>query len=111
MARAASDGVDHDADAVARALRDAGFEVVYIALLDGAGSTAGQLVPWVAEAVLQEDAAAVGWPAAPGSASLTDLAAALASRGLEDVLVFSTAAAPVESVASLERGLGVDADS
>ncbi|MDQ1532691.1 MAG: isobutyryl-CoA mutase small subunit, partial [Actinomycetota bacterium] len=52
IAKPGLDGHDRGAKVIARALRDAGFEVVYTGLFQ----TPGQ----VAEAVLQEDADALG---------------------------------------------------
>lgn len=79
-AGAASTDDDREAASWARILRDAGFEVIY---------TDGGLTPdEVAEAVLQEDADAVGWAATSGSSSASDVIAALHVRGLDDVVVF-----------------------
>jgi methylmalonyl-CoA mutase cobalamin-binding domain/chain len=103
----AEEGVDPGADAAARALRDAGFEVIYVGVTSGSGPSLDQL----AEAALQEDAAAVGLPLAPDAPARADLEVELAARGLDDVLVFSTEGEASELAARIERGLGVDGDS
>jgi methylmalonyl-CoA mutase cobalamin-binding domain/chain len=90
---------DAGSDAVARALRDAGFEVIYGPPPAGADE--------LAEAVLQEDADAVVL-AADGVVALSG---ALASRGLEDVLVIAIEGGGADVVARIGRGLGVDGDS
>ena len=68
---------------IARALRDAGFEVVYTGLF--------QTPPQVAEAALQEDADAVGLSVLSGAhmTLIPAIVTELRSRGLEDVLVFA----------------------
>ena len=103
MARRGSDLEQLHADLVARALRDAGCEVIY------APPSAG--LDQLAEAVLQEDADAVGSPL--GAAD--ELGRELAARGIEDVVVFTAAGDPTgvvaEVVAAIERGLGLDGDS
>jgi methylmalonyl-CoA mutase C-terminal domain/subunit len=68
---------------VARGLRDAGMEVV----LAGRRQTPEQ----IADTVVQEDADAVGLPVLPADAAalLARLAALLADRGVDDVVVFA----------------------
>ncbi len=68
---------------VARGLRDAGMEVVHA----GRRQTPEQL----ADTVDQEDADAVGLPVLPTDATalLARLAALLAERGVDDVVVFA----------------------
>ncbi len=77
------DGEDRATVLVARGLRDAGMEVVYV----GRRQSAEQL----ADTVVQEDADAVGLPAlsARAAALLARLTALLADRGMVDVLVFA----------------------
>ncbi len=99
MARTASEDAQGGVDAVARALRDAGFEVIY-------GSPSADVVE-LAEAALQEDADAVALDA-DGAVALSG---ALASRGIEDVLVVAMQGGGAEVVARIEHGLGVDGDS
>jgi methylmalonyl-CoA mutase C-terminal domain/subunit len=83
IAKPGLDGHDRGAKVIARALRDAGFEVVYTGLF--------QTPVKVAEAALQEDADAVGLSVLSG-AHMTLIPAVvteLRDRGLDDVLVFA----------------------
>ena len=61
VAKPALDGHDRGAKVVARALRDAGMEVVYTGIR--------QTPPTIAEAALQEDAEAVGLSILSGATS------------------------------------------
>ncbi|GIU90217.1 MAG: methylmalonyl-CoA mutase [Acidimicrobiia bacterium] len=82
IAKPGLDGHDRGAKVIARALRDAGFEVVYTGLFQTPES--------VAEAALEEDADAVGLSLLSG-AHLTlvpRIVEELRDRGLGDVLVF-----------------------
>ncbi len=85
---------------IARALRDAGFEVIYTGLF----STPDQ----IAEVVLTEDADAVGLSVLSGAHEplFSQLIAAMRERGLDDVVVFGGGIVPDEDVATL-RELGV----
>ena len=94
------DGHDRGAKVVARALRDAGMEVVY----SGLHQTPEQIV----ETVIQEDADAVGLSVLSGAhmtlfARLSEL---LAEREVDDVVVFGGGIIPAEDIPELER-LGV----
>ena len=94
------DGHDRGAKVVARALRDAGMEVVYT----GLHQTPEQIV----ETVVQEDADAVGLSVLSGAhmtlfARLTEL---MRERGVDDVVVFGGGIIPDEDIPELER-LGV----
>jgi methylmalonyl-CoA mutase C-terminal domain/subunit len=83
VAKPGLDGHDRGAKVIARALRDAGFEVVYTGLF--------QTPTTVAEAALQEDADAVGLSVLSG-AHMTLIPAIvneLRARRLDDVLVFA----------------------
>jgi methylmalonyl-CoA mutase C-terminal domain/subunit len=83
IAKPGLDGHDRGAKVIARALRDAGFEVVYTGLF--------QTPTTVAEAALQEDADAVGLSVLSG-AHMTLIPAIvneLRARRLDDVLVFA----------------------
>ena len=100
IAKPGLDGHDRGAKVVARALRDAGMEVVYT----GLHQTPEQIV----ETVVQEDADAVGLSVLSGAhmtlfARLTEL---LRERGIDDVVVFGGGIIPDEDVPELER-LGV----
>ncbi len=96
IAKPGLDGHDRGAKVIARALRDAGFEVIYTGLF--------QTPEQVAEAALQEDADAVGLSVLSG-AHLTlfpRVATLLQERGRGDVLVFGGGIIPVEDVPVLE---------
>ena len=85
VATPGDDAADGAAAAVARCLRDAGVEVVH----------AGRLSPEaLAATVVQEDADAVGSPCsgADAAALLARLAALLADRGVDDVVLFACGA-------------------
>jgi methylmalonyl-CoA mutase C-terminal domain/subunit len=95
VAKPGLDGHDRGVKVVARALRDAGFEVIYTGLFQ----TADQ----VAEAALQEDADAVGLSVLSG-AHLTlfpKVVDALAARGREDCVVFGGGIIPDDDAAAL----------
>ena len=79
------EGGDRTAEVLARALRDAGMEVVYT----DRPHAPEQLV----ETVVQEDADAVGvvLPRDGDPAPLAGVTAALAARGVDDVLLFAVA--------------------
>src|SRR5205085_5856898 len=82
VAKPGLDGHDRGAKVVARALRDAGMEVIYT----GLHQTPEQIV----ETVIQEDADCVGLSVLSGAhmtlfARVTEL---LKERGAEDVVVF-----------------------
>jgi methylmalonyl-CoA mutase C-terminal domain/subunit len=76
---------DRTAEVLARALRDAGMEVVYTDRPHVPGRLVGTVV--------QEDADAVGvvLPREGDPAPLAGLTAALAGRGVDDVLLFAVA--------------------
>ncbi len=95
IAKPGLDGHDRGAKVIARALRDAGFEVVYTGLF--------QTPLQVAEAALQEDADAVGLSVLSG-AHMTLIPAVvteLAARGLGDVLVFAGGIIPDDDAEAL----------
>jgi methylmalonyl-CoA mutase, C-terminal domain len=97
IAKPGLDGHDRGAKIVARALRDAGMEVVYT----GLHQTPEQIV----ETVLQEDADAVGLSVLSGAhmtlfARLHEL---MAERGLDDVVVFGGGIIPDEDIPELQR--------
>ena len=96
VAKPGLDGHDRGAKVIARALRDAGFEVVYTGLF--------QTPAQVAEAALQEDADAVGLSVLSG-AHMTLIPAVvteLRTRGLADVLVFAGGIIPDDDRAALD---------
>jgi methylmalonyl-CoA mutase, C-terminal domain len=100
VAKPGLDGHDRGAKIIARALRDAGFEVIYTGLR--------QSPEQVAEAVLQEDADAVGLSVLSG-AHLTlfpRVLDELHERELDDVVVFGGGIIPDTDIATLkERGV------
>ncbi|MGH3425929.1 MAG: cobalamin B12-binding domain-containing protein [Nocardioidaceae bacterium] len=100
VAKPGLDGHDRGAKVVARALRDAGMEVVYT----GLHQTPEQIV----QTVLQEDADAVGLSVLSGAhrtlfAKLIEL---LREAGAGDVVVFGGGIVPEEDMAELAE-LGV----
>jgi methylmalonyl-CoA mutase C-terminal domain/subunit len=100
VAKPGLDGHDRGAKVVARALRDAGMEVIYT----GLHQTPEQIV----ETVLQEDADAVGLSVLSG-AHLTLFARVielLESEGATDVLVFGGGIIPEQDIPTLTE-LGV----
>jgi methylmalonyl-CoA mutase, C-terminal domain len=100
IAKPGLDGHDRGAKVIARALRDAGFEVIYTGLF--------QTPAQVAEAALQEDADAVGLSLLSGAhmTLIPKIVDELADRGLGDVLVFAGGIIPGDDLATLrERGV------
>ena len=100
VAKPGLDGHDRGAKVVARALRDAGMEVVYT----GLHQTPEQIV----ETVVQEDADAVGLSVLSGAhmTLFARLAELLRERGVDDVVVFGGGIIPDEDIPELEK-LGV----
>src|SRR5690242_623681 len=100
VAKPGLDGHDRGAKVVARALRDAGMEVIYT----GLHQTPEQIV----EAAIQEDADAVGLSVLSG-AHMTQFAKVielLKARDATDIVVFGGGIIPDEDVPELTR-LGV----
>ena len=100
IAKPGLDGHDRGAKIVARALRDAGMEVVYT----GLHQTPEQIVA----TVVQEDADAVGLSVLSGAhmTLFARLAELMAERGVDDVVVFGGGIIPDEDMPELQR-LGV----
>ena len=100
VAKPGLDGHDRGAKVVARALRDAGMEVVYT----GLHQTPEQIV----EAALQEDADAIGLSVLSGAhmTLFARVAELLRERGAEDIVVFGGGIIPEADIPELER-LGV----
>jgi methylmalonyl-CoA mutase, C-terminal domain len=100
IAKPGLDGHDRGAKVVARALRDAGMEVVYT----GLHQTPEQIV----ETVVQEDADAVGLSVLSGAhmTLFARLAELMRERDVDDVVVFGGGIIPDEDIPELER-LGV----
>ena len=95
IAKPGLDGHDRGAKVIARALRDAGFEVVYTGLF--------QTPEQVAEAALQEDADAVGLSVLSGAhmTLLPKVVEEMRERGLTDTLVFAGGIIPDDDVSQL----------
>jgi methylmalonyl-CoA mutase C-terminal domain/subunit len=102
IAKPGLDGHDRGAKVIARALRDAGFEVIYTGLF--------QTPEQVAEAALQEDADAVGLSILSGAhmTLFPKVVELLREKGIGDVLVFGGGIIPEADVARL-RDAGVAA--
>jgi methylmalonyl-CoA mutase C-terminal domain/subunit len=100
IAKPGLDGHDRGAKVVARALRDAGMEVVYT----GLHQTPEQIV----ETVVQEDADAVGLSVLSGAhmTLFARLAELLRQREVDDVVVFGGGIIPDADLPELAR-LGV----
>lgn len=97
VAKAGLDGHDRGAKIIARALRDAGFEVIYTGL--------HQTPDMIAEAAVQEDVDAVGLSILSG-AHLTLFPAvmkALRERGADDVAVFGGGIVPQDDITTLKQ--------
>jgi len=97
VAKPGLDGHDRGAKVVARALRDAGMEVIYT----GLHQTPEQIV----ETVIQEDADCVGLSVLSGAhmtlfARVLDL---LKDRGATDVVVFGGGIIPEDDIPELTR--------
>ncbi len=95
VAKAGLDGHDRGAKIIARALRDAGFEVIYTGL--------HQTPEMIAEAAVQEDVDAVGLSILSG-AHMTLFPAILGElkeRGADDVAVFGGGIVPEDDMPGL----------
>ena len=101
IAKPGLDGHDRGAKVVARALRDAGFEVIYTGLR--------QTPEQIAAAAIQEDVAAVGLSILSGAHNvlLPEVAKLLSDQGGDDILVFAGGIIPEQDLATLEAA-GVD---
>jgi methylmalonyl-CoA mutase C-terminal domain/subunit len=100
VAKPGLDGHDRGAKIVARALRDAGFEVIYT----GLHQTPEQIVA----TAIQEDADAIGLSVLSGAhnylfARVLEL---LKEKGAEDIAVFGGGIIPAEDIQAL-KALGV----
>jgi methylmalonyl-CoA mutase C-terminal domain/subunit len=102
IAKPGLDGHDRGAKVVARALRDAGFEVIYT----GLHQTPEQIV----EAAIQEDADAVGMSSLSGAhmALFPKVVEGLKSQGADNVVVFGGGIIPQDDIDAL-RALGMSA--
>jgi methylmalonyl-CoA mutase C-terminal domain/subunit len=96
VAKPGLDGHDRGAKIIARALRDAGFEVIYTGL--------HQTPEMVVESALQEDVDAIGLSILSGAhmtlfPAIIDL---MKSRGLGDIVIFGGGIIPEEDIPKLE---------
>jgi methylmalonyl-CoA mutase C-terminal domain/subunit len=100
VAKPGLDGHDRGAKVVARALRDAGMEVVYT----GLHQTPEQIV----ETAIQEDADAIGLSVLSGAhmTLFRRVMELLAERDAADIVVFGGGIIPADDIAELEK-LGV----
>ena len=97
VAKPGLDGHDRGAKVVARALRDAGFEVIYTGL--------HQTPEQIAETAIQEDADAVGLSCHSGAhmTLFPRTAKLLRERGAADVVLFGGGVIPKDDIPKLER--------
>ena len=95
VAKPGLDGHDRGAKIVARALRDAGFEVIYTGL--------HQTPEQIAETAIQEDADAVGLSIHSGAhmTLFPKVVKLLRERGGEDIVVFGGGIIPADDIAKL----------
>jgi methylmalonyl-CoA mutase C-terminal domain/subunit len=100
VAKPGLDGHDRGAKVIARALRDAGMEVVYTGIR--------QTPEMIAEAALQEDVDVVGMSILSGAhmALFPRVLDLLRQNGMDDVLVVAGGIIPDEDVAAL-RQMGI----
>jgi len=101
IAKPGLDGHDRGAKVVARALRDAGFEVIYTGLR--------QTPEQIAAAAVQEDVDAVGLSILSGAhnALLPEITRLLKEQGAADTLVFAGGIIPEQDISTL-KGAGID---
>jgi methylmalonyl-CoA mutase, C-terminal domain len=102
IAKPGLDGHDRGAKVVARALRDAGYEVIYTGLR--------QTPEQIAAAAVQEDVDAVGLSILSGAHNslLPEITRLLQEQGADDVLVFAGGIIPEQDVVGLKQA-GIDA--
>ena len=97
VAKPGLDGHDRGAKIIARALRDAGMEVIYTGL--------HQLPEQIVETAIQEDADAIGISILSGAhmTLFPRIIDTLVSQGAGDVLVFAGGIIPTADIAELKR--------
>jgi methylmalonyl-CoA mutase, C-terminal domain len=102
IAKPGLDGHDRGAKVVARALRDAGYEVIYTGLR--------QTPEQIAAAAVQEDVDAVGLSILSGAHNslLPEITRLLREQGAGDILVFAGGIIPEQDLEGLQRA-GIDA--
>ncbi len=101
IAKPGLDGHDRGAKVIVRALRDAGFEVIYTGIR--------QTPEMIAQAAVQEDVDAVGLSLLSGAhmTLFPKVVEMLRAKGLKDVLVFGGGIIPNEDIPALKKK-GVD---
>jgi len=100
MAKPGLDGHDRGVKVISRALRDAGFEVIYTGLR--------QTPEQIANAAIEEDVQAVGMSILSGAHNtlLPKVVRLLRERGAEDIVVFGGGIIPDEDIPGLlEAGI------
>lgn len=97
IAKPGLDGHDRGAKIIARALRDAGFEVIYTGL--------HQTPEMIAETAIQEDVDAIGLSILSGAhmTLFPDVIELVKARGGEDVVVFGGGIIPPEDAEELKK--------
>jgi methylmalonyl-CoA mutase C-terminal domain/subunit len=97
IAKPGLDGHDRGAKVIARALRDAGCEVIY----SGLHQTPEQIV----ETALQEDVGGIGMSVLSGAhmTLFPKVVELLAERGASDIVVFGGGIIPQEDISALEQ--------
>jgi methylmalonyl-CoA mutase C-terminal domain/subunit len=97
VAKPGLDGHDRGAKIVARALRDAGMEVVYTGL--------HQTAEMIVEAAIQEDVDVVGLSLLSGAhmTLFVDVARLMKEKGLGDVLIVGGGIVPEQDVPKLKK--------
>jgi methylmalonyl-CoA mutase, C-terminal domain len=97
IAKPGLDGHDRGAKVVARALRDAGMEVIYTGIR--------QTPRMIAEAALQEDVDVIGLSILSGAHMelFPRIVSELKERGMDEVLLFAGGIIPEEDVPALEQ--------
>src|SRR5437763_8999690 len=96
VAKPGLDGHDRGAKVVARALRDAGFEVIYTGL--------HQTPEMIANAAVQEDVDAVGLSIMSGAHNtlFPALIEAIRAKGADDIVVFGGGIIPDDDIPGLQ---------
>ena len=97
IAKAGLDGHDRGAKIITRALRDAGFEVIYTGL--------HQTPEEIVEAALQEDVDAIGVSLLSGAHNFLfpEIIKTLKDKGLEELVVFGGGIIPDEDISGLKK--------
>ncbi len=102
VAKPGLDGHDRGAKVVARALRDAGMEVIYTGIR--------QTPEMIVQSALQEDVDVIGLSCLSGAhlELFADVMAGLGEKGMNDVIVIAGGIIPEEDISVLEK-MGIKA--